>query len=160
MSIWDTAGQEKYKSMNRNFYAGSHGVILCFDLTKDVDENGIMEWINEVNDNIDAECFKVIVGTKNDAILPENKTNLTIHKVCEELSIPYLSTSATEGTNIKETFDIILFEIEKKQEDYKNHATSSILFNRNTTSVLSLVDNNYVSDSSVPKKNNKKGACC
>lgn len=159
MSIWDTAGQEKYRSMNRNFYAGSHGVILCFDLTKHVEESDVMDWVNEIDNNIDKECFRMIIGTKCDAVLPTSTTSDTLKNICAVLSISYLETSALTGKNVKETFDMLVAEIERRQEDYKLRCASSVLYNRNN-SVVSLADGVYTSDASGPNKAAKSGTCC
>ena len=34
LQIWDTAGQESFRSITRIFYKGSHAVIIVYDITK------------------------------------------------------------------------------------------------------------------------------
>ena len=49
VQIWDTAGQESFRSITRNFYRGSNGVFLVFDITNAVTFQGIREvWLKEL----------------------------------------------------------------------------------------------------------------
>ena len=44
LQIWDTAGQESFKSLNKIFYRGSHCVFLIYDLTKHESFQNVEEW--------------------------------------------------------------------------------------------------------------------
>lgn len=48
MQIWDTAGQESYKSVTRIFYRGAHIVFLTYDMTRAETFNNLKEWHNEI----------------------------------------------------------------------------------------------------------------
>lgn len=47
MQIWDTTGQENYRSLNRIYYRGSQGVGFVFDLTNKESFDGLESWVQE-----------------------------------------------------------------------------------------------------------------
>ena len=48
MQIWDTAGQENFKSMNKMFYRGAHCVVLAYDITRLETFESLQHWLDEV----------------------------------------------------------------------------------------------------------------
>jgi small GTP-binding protein len=51
LQIWDTAGQESFRSITRIFYKGSHAVMLVFDITTRESFNSIRNWQKEIENN-------------------------------------------------------------------------------------------------------------
>ncbi len=48
LQIWDTAGQESFRSITRIFYRGAHCVFLTYDITREETFNNVIEWLKEV----------------------------------------------------------------------------------------------------------------
>ena len=48
LQIWDTAGQESFRSVTRIFYKGANVVFLCFDLTREDTFNNLQNWLNDI----------------------------------------------------------------------------------------------------------------
>jgi len=72
LTIWDTAGQDKFRRLTGSYYRGAQGIILVYDVTKEDTFDNIKGWLDEANtfttkDNI----VKVLVGNKID--LEENR---------------------------------------------------------------------------------------
>ena len=65
LQIWDTAGQESFKSLNKIFYRGSHCVFLIYDLTKAESFVNIEDWQREVNMNTN-DCMMYLLGNQID----------------------------------------------------------------------------------------------
>lgn len=65
LQIWDTAGQESFKSLNKIFYRGSHNVFLCYDITKAESFQNIEEWQREVAMNTN-DCMMYLIGNQVD----------------------------------------------------------------------------------------------
>lgn len=132
--IWDTAGTEKYRSMNRNFYKGTVGVILVFDISRGITSQQIEEWEEEMS-HISKKPSVVVVGNKVD--LEVNKESCeTLQKYCNEHKYTYIQTSAKEGTNVTQAFSDLLESIHEKQSIRKLLKKSSESF------VLSIATNN------------------
>lgn len=66
IQIWDTAGQEKFKSLTKSYYRGAHGVIIMYDITNYKSFVDMVEWVKDVNTNINGETPIIIVGNKVD----------------------------------------------------------------------------------------------
>lgn len=99
MKIWDTAGQEQFKSLTRNFYKNSHGVLICYDVTNRRSFEKIKEWVDSIADNATANIKMVLVGNKID--LTRDVTKEEGKKLADYHKIPFFETSAKtdEGVN-------------------------------------------------------------
>lgn len=68
LQLWDTAGDEKLRSITRNYYNGASAAVIVYDVTS---ENSLLvakEWIESVRQNIPGSCLIVLVGNKSDLI--------------------------------------------------------------------------------------------
>ncbi|CAF1521312.1 unnamed protein product [Didymodactylos carnosus] len=66
LQIWDTAGQDRFKCVVRNFYRGAHGVLLCFDITDSDSFRNIAEWTDEIQRYCPQNIPVCLIGTKSD----------------------------------------------------------------------------------------------
>jgi len=98
LQIWDSAGQEKFRSLIPNYIRGSSLIFLIFDVSKKESFQHLNEWIDFIT-NIEKGNI-VIVGNKID--LKENieVTREEAEKFCSEKKYEYFEVSAKEGTNI------------------------------------------------------------
>ena len=65
LQIWDTAGQESFKSLNKIFYRGAHCVFMVYDLTNRDSFVNIEEWQKEVKQNTN-DCMMYLLGNQVD----------------------------------------------------------------------------------------------
>ena len=72
LQIWDTASQERFRSLTSSFYRNTEGVMIVFDITNKTSFEQVNHWINEAKENIDHEVPIVLVGNKIDC--PSNHT--------------------------------------------------------------------------------------
>jgi len=72
VKIWDTAGQEQYKSLTRNFYRNSNGVVIVYDVTSRKTFNTVKDWISSINDAADKDKEKSL--TKKDETWHKSST--------------------------------------------------------------------------------------
>ena len=66
--IWDTAGQEKYKSITSHHYRKAVGALLVYDVTRRITFENCIKWYKELKVFTDPECVICIVGNKLDLI--------------------------------------------------------------------------------------------
>ena len=111
INIWDTAGQEKFRSLVSSYYRNADIVILTFDLTNIQSFRDLEYWYNEIDflNNYSKTIF--LVGTKCD-----NTNNIIVKKddidgFCKKYDIKYYETSAKKNINITNLFDDIFEEI-------------------------------------------------
>ena len=66
-NIWDTAGQEKYKSISRQYYKKADGILLLFDVNDMRTFDNVNMWINEIYENSDKIINKEGEGEKKES---------------------------------------------------------------------------------------------
>ena len=111
LQIWDTSGQERYRSITKNFYRNAHGILFVFDVTNQTSFDHLKDWLNSSNE-CDIDFKKIIVGNKidlNDRVV--NKETMEFFAEKNQIKKSF-ETSAKDGTNVdlifKEMAELIL----------------------------------------------------
>ena len=66
LQIWDTAGQESFRSVTRIFYRGAHCVFLAYDCTRDETFANLIEWLKEIQQHASEDVRIYLIGNKTD----------------------------------------------------------------------------------------------
>ena len=110
--FWDTAGSERYRSVNALFYRGSDACIVVFDLTKIQTFSNVSYWMDEFLLNTspeNAEKFPfVLLGNKSDLINDYTVGERMIENFCKERNIKYFSVSAKTYDNLEQAIGYII----------------------------------------------------
>ena len=107
LQIWDTSGEEKFRTITKNFYRNADGLLVVFDLTKKESYDHIKSWINEAKENND-KLKTILIGNKLD-LKDERIVAIDVAKqFAEKNNLKYIETSAKDGTNINELFQAII----------------------------------------------------
>lgn len=67
LQIWDTAGEERFRSITSSFYRGAHGVVIVIDLTRPETLKNAPKWLAEVEKHIRLPVSQLMVGNKLDS---------------------------------------------------------------------------------------------
>ncbi len=104
--IWDLAGQSKFDTMRHQFYLGSDGVILVFDLTNPNSFENLSNWFLDIQNQFkdQKDLMGYVIGNKSDLedmikIKSENAKELAGY-----LNLNFIETSALSGTNVDKVF--------------------------------------------------------
>ena len=112
--IWDTAGQEKYKSITGAYFKGSKGALVVYDITQKSTYESLEKWVNDLKSAGDPKITIILIGNKSD--LEENRQ--VSKEQGEEKAISFgcafLKTSAMNGSNIDKAFNLMIKEIFEK----------------------------------------------
>ena len=102
--IWDTAGQEKYRSLAPMYYRGSQAAILVFDISKPGSFAALHDWANELKQNAPPDLVLVVCGNKLD--LKEDRVidSDTGEKYADSIGAMYIETSAKYGDKVERMF--------------------------------------------------------
>lgn len=104
LQIWDTCGQEIYRSLITNFYRSTALAIICYSVTdkKSFEETEI--WLKQVKSNSDPDCKVFLIANKID--LPDRVVSSEEGMDCkkEHGFECYMETSAKTGVNVRELF--------------------------------------------------------
>eukprot|EP00483_Globobulimina_turgida_P002543 UN02547 len=103
--IWDTAGQEKYRSMTPLYYRGAYAAIIVYDISDKETYFGAQSWINEIR-QIEGDKIKIaLVGNKLDLQDPYRKVDTkSANDYASTNNFIFRETSALTGIGIKELF--------------------------------------------------------
>lgn len=111
VQIWDTAGQEKFKSLGKAYYRNSVGVFFVFSLDNHQTFESIKNWYKDVIALVNPKAIVAIVGNKSDLVDSRAVTTTEAENLANSLQIPYYETSAKTGSNVKESFNQIIRKI-------------------------------------------------
>ena len=109
LSLWDTAGQETYKSVTRSYFRGASGALLVFDISRRPTFNHAMDWLNDLRQIAEQEIVVVLVGNKSDlAAGDENKREVMVEEAEDWAKkngvLEYVETSAKSGEGVELAF--------------------------------------------------------
>jgi small GTP-binding protein len=104
LQIWDTAGQEKFRSITRAYYRGAHGILVVFDISRRDTFNQTKMWIDSIRESqAEANSIDVIlIGNKQDLVRAVTKDEA--EDLANSYGIRYFETSAKQNTNVEEAF--------------------------------------------------------
>ena len=142
VQLWDSAGQDKYKSITKNLFTRVQGIIILYDITNKKSFMNISNWINLIKETNDTIPY----------VLAGNKCDLTNQRVVEENeainfsqtnNIDFLETSAKMDINIMECINNFVKKIINSENFIRNIS-------------FALDDNKYSQRNTV----NKSEKCC
>ncbi|PAV88557.1 hypothetical protein WR25_21846 [Diploscapter pachys] len=116
LSIWDTAGQEKYHALGPIYYRGSQGALLLFDITDSRSFEKVKTWVKELQRVLGDSCALMIVGNKLDLEKERTVTEQEARSYAETVNAQYMETSAKENLGISQVFDRLAEEMIRMAE--------------------------------------------
>ena len=106
--LWDSAGQERYRSVAMSTLKAVTGVILVFDVTLRVSFENVSNWLNDINEHLNNPCL-VLFANKID--LDKSQWTIKEEEIIEfanEKKLTYFKTSAKTREGINEGFEHII----------------------------------------------------
>lgn len=104
MQIWDTAGQDRFRSIVRSYYRGAAGALLVYDTTRRESFEHVSQWLYEARQNADPDLVVTLVGNKNDKVHERQVSYEEGQAFAEQNGLHFLETSAVTGHNVDEAF--------------------------------------------------------
>merc|ERR1712127_416980 len=147
LQIWDTAGQESFKSITRSYYRGAAGALLVYDITRRDTFTHLTRWLEEVRQNGNPDMTIMLIGNKSDQDTRRQVSTEEGERFAKENGLIFLETS----TIIYQNIENMVYDLSSDKSGIRvgNEATSGTT----TTSVTSskLDNRGQVKD---------KGGCC
>ena len=119
IQIWDTAGQEAFRSITRTYYKNSTCAFIVYDITDKKSFDNVITWLNEVKDMCYKDILICLIGNKCDL---EGKRVISFEdgkSLADQNNLLFYETSAKNGINIQECFNesatILVAKIENGQ---------------------------------------------
>ncbi|CAF1256129.1 unnamed protein product [Rotaria sordida] len=109
--IWDTSGQERFRTITSSYYRGAHGIIIVYDVTNAKSFENIKMWLQIIDRNANQNVKKLLVGNKSDLTSNRIVDHTKAKKFADSLSISYVETSAKNSTNVEQIFKNTIIDI-------------------------------------------------
>jgi small GTP-binding protein len=160
LKIWDTCGQEKFRSLTRQYFRQANGIILVYDCSDRKTFLNLEQWIKEIKENSPPNCSLILVGNKVD--LPRNVSNQEGMDFSEKHKIKYVEVSAKDGINIELPFENISNEIIENSKrieeniEENNEPNEFPFFTQNSNQNLKELSR----PSKVKPERRKEASCC
>ena len=105
--IWDTAGQEKYRSLAPLYYRGASAALVVYDITNRESFENARKWIEEVQTQEGSHVVIGLAGNKVDLSANRKVSTEEGSEFAKQKNFIFFETSAKNSTNIKEIFQSI-----------------------------------------------------
>ncbi|GAX23291.1 Ras-related protein Rab-2A [Fistulifera solaris] len=104
LQIWDTAGQESFRSITRSYYRGAAGALLVYDITRRDTFQHLGRWLEEAKQHAHPNMAILLIGNKNDL---EHRRAVTTEEgkaFADANGLLFLETSAKTAYNVEQAF--------------------------------------------------------
>ena len=164
IQIWDTAGQESFRSITRAYYKNSVCAFIVYDITNRNSFSNIKIWLDDIQKQCPKTVLLVLVGNKNDLKEERQISYDEGANFAQENNMLFFETSAKNGENIDDLFDISVKTIIEKMEngfyDLTNSGCGIKKGNNSENDTENDTGNIILNAEKVQDNNNTKGNCC
>ena len=143
INLWDTIGQEKYRSLTKIFMKGAKIVIFVYDITRKETFEQLDFWFENTKEVLGNKPILGIVGNKSDLYIKEDVKEEVAEEYAKKKGVPFRLTSAKTPKN----FSDFLEELVKKYIEKMENINSTI------------VDGLKLDEQNESKKAKKKKCC-
>jgi small GTP-binding protein len=117
LQLWDTAGQELFRSVTRGYYRGSAGALVLFDLTSRHSFVSVDRWLRDLREVARPDLSIALIGNKVDLADRREVSLEEAREYAERNKIAYFETSAKSGDGVESAVNECVGQIEKKVDD-------------------------------------------
>lgn len=111
LQIWDTSGQERFRTITSSYYRGAHGIFVVYDTTDQGSFNNVKQWLQEIDRYACDSVSKMLIGSKADLATQKAVDFYVAKEFADSLSIPFMEVSSKTNSNVFEAFARITTEI-------------------------------------------------
>ena len=124
LQIWDTCGQEVYRSLISSFFRSASLAIIVYSIDTEDSFNNIEKWLNDIKTQSNPDIKIFLIGNKADL---EDKRRLTKEQgeqLCRDHKLTFfMETSAKTGFNVQNVFIQVAKELYLQHEEIKNRVS-------------------------------------
>jgi Ras-related protein Rab-1A len=156
LQIWDTCGEERFRTVTRQYYRDSNGVILIFDLTNRNSFDKLESWLQDINNYGPKDTNILLIGNKTDLADERVVSFSDANNFSIKNNLQYIEVSAKTGNNVALLFEnltkvMVRKEVESQKSRPKKPKIDKSHVTNNRTIGL---------DNTIVNKEEKKKSCC
>ncbi|XP_009396663.2 ras-related protein RABB1c-like [Musa acuminata AAA Group] len=126
LCIWDTAGQETFRSITRSYYRGAVAALLVYDITRRRTFDHLADWLEDARRHANADMTIMLIGNKSDLARKRAVSTEEGEQFAKDHGLMFMEASARSGENVEEAFlstaEIIYKRIRDGQYDVSNES--------------------------------------
>mmetsp|Transcript_40621 Transcript_40621/g.56464 ORF Transcript_40621/g.56464 Transcript_40621/m.56464 type:complete len:199 (+) Transcript_40621:95-691(+) len=103
LQIWDTVGEERFRTITSSYYRGAHGILMVYDVSERQSFENIKRWNQEIDKYASPNVARILVANKND--MKQVVTTKEGQDLANQLHVSFVEVSAKTGEGTSETFD-------------------------------------------------------
>lgn len=146
LQLWDSAGQERYRTIASSYYRGAHGVAVVFDLTDAKSFAAVGTWLEEIGEHVSDSVRRILIANKSDLVDERVVDEAEARTFARRAGMQYVETSAKSSSNVTEAF------MNMTQAIFESIGTTSVAARSPPAIALGLLDGKPVGE--------KKAGCC
>ena len=116
IQIWDTAGQEKYKSITKNLFLKVMGALVLYDITNEESFTKLKEWVKLIKEECGRHIKILIIGNKSDLESQRAIDKEDAMKYANEEKVQYIECSSKTGENVEKAIIVLSEKILESTE--------------------------------------------
>ncbi|XP_039941862.1 ras-related protein Rab-44 isoform X5 [Hirundo rustica] len=136
LRLWDSAGQERYRSVTKQFFRKADGVVLMYDITSEYSFSDVRYWLGCIQDAAEDGIAVLLLGNKTDCAAQRQVPTKEGECLAKEHQLMFYECSAASGHNVFESMVSFVRLLKVREDELKNKAEE------------------------VPKAPEKKKGCC
>ncbi|XP_059723730.1 ras-related protein Rab-44 isoform X1 [Haemorhous mexicanus] len=136
LRLWDSAGQERYRSMTKQFFRKADGVVLMYDITSECSFSDVRYWLSCIQEGAEDGVAVLLLGNKTDCAAQRQVPTKEGECLAKEHQLMFYECSAASGHNVFESMVSFTRLLKVREDELKNKAEE------------------------VPKAPQKKKGCC
>jgi small GTP-binding protein len=117
LQLWDTAGQELFRSVTRGYYRGSSGALILFDIANRNTFENIERWLQDVTAIARSDVVLILIGNKSDLEAQRQVRTEEALYFAQKYGMNYFEVSAKTGANVTDAMNCCVSLIEKSLEN-------------------------------------------
>ncbi|NXL07384.1 RAB44 protein, partial [Mesembrinibis cayennensis] len=136
LRLWDSAGQERYHSVTKQFFRKADGVVLMYDITSEYSFSDVRYWLSCIQEGAEDGVAILLLGNKTDCAEARQVPTKEGERLAKEHQLMFYECSAASGHNVSESMVSLIRLLKVREDEMKNKAEA------------------------VPKPPQKKKGCC
>jgi len=104
LQIWDTSGEERFRTITKQYYRDAAGIVLVFDVTNEKSFNDLTQWVDEIYSTGKRNVSIVLIGNKADLVSERVVSYERANQFASRKNIEYYEASAKTGQQVEEIY--------------------------------------------------------